>query len=389
MFDSLLERIRRVDEIESKLLSIFEGKSWEHIAKALYQILDDIDTTDDVCKENTEAFRSTVMKLQAKKNQFLFSPDGYTLEPVVEIDECVCHIYGLTDEKLLEFYGSMGDGWNAYNESFGSDKAEVEAELEKRGLDIPVNEGRRKDAVVNKVVTNKSEILSALRKALEKLPPRKDTFKKPKSNEPGFIADVPNPAVTKIKKLIRVVKNENAESIWNFFGAITQEVEKYSDIDLSINENLTGHARRELELAGMFDKEVEGSEAAGSWNVLCAEAVIELMEVFAGQGHSGFSASMTQDLFSRLSKFEALTELTDNSDEWNDISEMQSGEPGWQSSRNPSCFSEDGGKTYWDISEDYYLREDEEDGMVYSGSLSTEEWKNRPIHQSKHIEKKE
>jgi len=272
MFDKLLEKIKRVDEIEGKLLSIFEGKSWEYIAKALYTILDDIDTASDMCKDNYKAYQKVVMELQAKKNKFL-SSDGYTLKPVDEID---------------------------------SDSEEE-----------PANS---------------------------------------------------------------MLQPDEADGTANWM--------KYNANE-RVCENLTDHARRELELAGMFDEEVDGSEAAGSWNKLCAEAVMELMEVFAEQGHSGFSASMTQDLFSRLSKFEALTELTDNPDEWNDISEAQAGEPGWQSSRNPSCFSEDEGKTYWDISEDYYLREDEEDGMAYSGSLSKEEWKNRPIHQSKHIEKEE
>ena len=270
MFDKLLEKIKRVDEMESRLLSIFEGKSWEYIAKALYTILDDIDTASDMCKDNYKAYQDVVMKLQAKKNEFL-SSDGYTLKPVDEIDS--------------------------------------------------------------------------------------DSEEQPDNSA--------------------ILRPDEADGTANWM--------KYN---VTTNENLTGHARRELELAGMFDKEVDGSEAAGSWNRLCAEAVIELMEVFAGQGHSGFSASMTQELFSRLSKFEALTELTDNSDEWNDISEMQNGELGWQSNRNPSCFSEDGGKTYWDITEEYYIREDE-DGERYSGSLSEEEWKNRPIHQSKHTEKKE
>jgi len=280
MFDNLLEKIQRVDEIESKLLSIFEGKSWEYIAKALYTILDDIDTASDMCKDNYKAYQDVVMKLQAKKNQYLTS-DGYTLKPVDEID---------------------------------SDSEEEPA----------------------------------------------NSMLQPDEDE-----DIPEDGVTCALMKYNATANE------------------------SVKENLTDHARRELELAGMFDKEVEGSEAAGSWNTLCAEAVMELMEVFAEQGHSGFSASMTQDLFSRLSKYEALTELTDNIDEWNDISEMQSGEPGWQSQRNPSCFSDDNGKTYWDISEEYYLREDEEDGMVYSGGLSKEEWTNRPMHQSKHIGKEE
>lgn len=417
MFDKLLENIQRVDRIENKLLSIFEGKSWEYIATALYQILDDIDTVDDVCRENAEAFRNVVMKLQAKKNQYLYSPDGYSVtrvdedtklytrphsggerfrinhpddiqrykelagesgdfnsetrimvarwNPVLkqfdkphpltketvktwEVNECVCHIYGLSDEKLLEFYGSMGDGWNAFNEPYGSDKTEVEAEIEKRGLDVKKEPG--------------------------------DKYSGSQFGPFRLTREEAEEDLSKLKKDgdIRLTSKPDGTLLHYYYIG-----------ESKLKEGLVDHAQRELQLAGMFDEEVDGSEAMGSWNKLCAEAVLELMEVFAEQGHSGFSASMTQDLFSRLSKFEALTELTDNPDEWNDISEMQSGEPGWQSQRNPSCFSGDGGKTYWDVNEDYYLREDEEDGMVYSGGLSEEEWKNRPIHQSKHFEKKE
>jgi len=155
-----------------------------------------------------------------------------------------------------------------------------------------------------------------------------------------------------------------------------------------LKEGTVDHARRELELAGMFDKEVDGSEAAGSWNKLCANAVIELMEVFAKQGHSGMSASMTRELFKKLSNFETLTELTDDPDEWTNVSEHggSDGKSLWQSSRNPSCMSSDGGKTYWDINEDYYISEDE-NGDSWFGGLSDEAWKNRPMHTSKHIEK--
>jgi len=304
MFDKLFEKIKRVDEIESKLLSIFEGKSWEYIAKALYQILDDIDTTDDMCKENVEAFRNIVMKLQAKKNEFLYSPDGYDLKRVSE---------------LILFEKSISQ------------------------MDV-------------------GELL-LVQRYWESLLPGKHV-----KSERDWLEE-------QLKDLKELLKNKPIES------------PPYT-LEPKLDENLTDHARRELELAGMFDKEVEGSEAAGSWNNLCAEAVIELMEVFAKQRHSGMSASMTQELFSRLSKYEALTELTDSPDEWNDISEMQAGELGWQSQRNPSCFSDDGGKTYWDIEENYYKHEDE-DGSVWSGGLSKEEWKNRPMHQSKHIEKKE
>jgi len=234
MFDGLFEKIRNRDLLESKLLSIKETKSmtWEQIATALYDILDDIDTADDICKEDSKAFQKMVMKLQAKKNEYFRSPDGYGLEPVV-----------------------------------------------------------------------------------------------------------------------------------------------------SIKEDMTAFAKKELELVGLFDKDSD-------YDGMLGEAVLELIQKFASQGHSGCSAAMTMAIFDKLANYKPLSEITDDLDEWRDISEFQGGKAGWQSTRSPSCFSEDGGKTYWDIDEDYFFHEDE-DGTRWSGGLSEDEWDNRPMHQSKHTEKKE
>lgn len=171
--------------------------SWQQIAEALYQILDDVDTYSDACKEDVQAFQNLVLKKQQEKNNFLYS-DGYNIMRLGE--------------------SNMGD-----------------------------------------------------------------------------------------------------------------------------------HARKELELAGMFDDEVDESEAAGSWNKLVAESVIALLEIMGGQGHSGASADMTRELFTRLSNFEALSELTDSPDEWNDISEYSGGNAMWQNNRASASFSTDGGKTYYNL----------------------------------------
>ena len=136
------------------------------------------------------------------------------------------------------------------------------------------------------------------------------------------------------------------------------------EIPPQIKEGLVDHAKRELTLANMF--KVEEGDACNEWNNLVAEAVMELMEVFAEQGHSGFSASMCTELFSRLSKYEALTELTNNSDEWMDVTEMSGGNAMWQSRRNPSCFSTDEGKTYYDIDDESHKFVDE-DGVSCMG----------------------
>lgn len=107
------------------------------------------------------------------------------------------------------------------------------------------------------------------------------------------------------------------------------------------------HAERELRLAGLFD---EGSDYDGE----IAEAVMELVRVHAAREHSGGSHQAVVSLFAKVTSFKALSPLTSNPDEWNDITETQlvlgsQRKPCWQNKRQSSCFSEDGGKTWYDI----------------------------------------
>ncbi len=106
---------------------------------------------------------------------------------------------------------------------------------------------------------------------------------------------------------------------------------------------LVEHAKRELQLAEMFYKDADYSGEV-------AHSVMELIEVFAKQGHSGMSAALTLELFAVLARFNPLTPLNSNPDDWFDITEM-SGSPKWQSKRKPSAFSRDGGKTWYDLDE--------------------------------------
>lgn len=114
-----------------------------------------------------------------------------------------------------------------------------------------------------------------------------------------------------------------------------------------VNEDLADYARRELEIAGLFD---EDSDYEG----MIGEAVMQLVEMFASQGHSGCSADITRSIFDRLASFKPLTELTNDPAEWNEIAHEMVSEadlPLYQSARSPTCFSRDGGKTYWNIDE--------------------------------------
>lgn len=107
--------------------------------------------------------------------------------------------------------------------------------------------------------------------------------------------------------------------------------------------NLVAHARTELQIAGLFD---EDSDYGG----MIAEAVMEIIEKFSDQHHSGMSASYVLHLVEKLGRFEALTPLTDNPDEWMECSLVYGGsKPCWQNRRQSNCFSEDGGKTYYNI----------------------------------------
>lgn len=100
--------------------------------------------------------------------------------------------------------------------------------------------------------------------------------------------------------------------------------------------NLCKHAKREMQLAGFQpDDQID---------------IMKMIEAFASARPSGGQAPWLIHTFVRLAQFENLTALTSNPDEWIDRSDV-SGYPVWQSTRNSEAFSEDGGKTYYLLSE--------------------------------------
>jgi len=110
---------------------------------------------------------------------------------------------------------------------------------------------------------------------------------------------------------------------------------------VKINEDLLSHAKTELALVPSED-EVYGG--------MIDSAVLGLIKALAGQGHSGGSAAITLSLFDKLSRFENLAPITDNPDEWNDVTEYgDPSKPMWQCKRNPALFSIDTGKTYYNV----------------------------------------
>lgn len=107
---------------------------------------------------------------------------------------------------------------------------------------------------------------------------------------------------------------------------------------------LKTHAEFEMRRAGLYDKDAD-------YGGMIPAAVMELIEAHARQGHSGMSHYLVMDIFKKLVNFKPLTPITSDPEEWHDVSEYggPTGKPIHQSSRSSSLFSNDGGKTYYDI----------------------------------------
>ena len=98
----------------------------------------------------------------------------------------------------------------------------------------------------------------------------------------------------------------------------------------------TSHAKFELELAGFFGEDSDYGGAIG-------EAVMELMEVFEKQGHSGGSAPIVASLFHKLANYKPLGPITGKDEEWGDVSDL-AGKPWYQNKRESGLFKDKDGR---------------------------------------------
>ena len=95
--------------------------------------------------------------------------------------------------------------------------------------------------------------------------------------------------------------------------------------------DLVRYAEMQLKLAGLDQPD---SDYGGA----LYDAVMELIRVFDSQGHSGFSAMRTIQLFSHLANFQPLVPLNGSDDEWKEIS----GSKVLQNQLDYSVFKENG-----------------------------------------------
>lgn len=84
--------------------------------------------------------------------------------------------------------------------------------------------------------------------------------------------------------------------------------------------NLVEHAKRELKSMLESDEEI---------NRLMANNILEIVETFSKQGHSGFSASYAIGVLTKLLNWEPFGPLTGEDSEWHD--------PGGDSLQNIRC----------------------------------------------------
>jgi hypothetical protein len=103
--------------------------------------------------------------------------------------------------------------------------------------------------------------------------------------------------------------------------------------------SLVEHAQRELRACGQFDEDPA-----------YAQSIVAAVAAFASYGHSGGSAFVGIEQLTALLRFEPLSPLTDDPEEWCDVAD-QSGYRLFQSRRNPQAFSTDGGKSYYLLDE--------------------------------------
>lgn len=103
--------------------------------------------------------------------------------------------------------------------------------------------------------------------------------------------------------------------------------------------NLVRHAEDEMRIAGLYDKDAD-------YGGMIPDAVLKCVKAFADEGHSGASAGLTISILERVLRFQTLTPINSDPKYWVEVSDGL-----WQSTRDPSYFSKDGGKTFYGLND--------------------------------------
>ena len=124
------------------------------------------------------------------------------------------------------------------------------------------------------------------------------------------------------------------------------------------------HAKRELDLIGMTENSDD------EINQDMRKCILDIIQLFANQGHSGFSAGYAVGILEKLLRYEPLAPLTGEDSEWNKLDYDE--ETRYQNNRCSRVFKDaDGraydieGKVFWE----WFERDLEEDEPGYPDTV--------------------
>lgn len=124
--------------------------------------------------------------------------------------------------------------------------------------------------------------------------------------------------------------------------------------------NMLKWAEEELRYAGYDVNDPE--DGPNRW---LAEGTLELLKVFAEQGHSGSSAPYAVSLFEKLAMWKPIAPLTGEDDEWGEAYDLKGTR---QNKRNSAVFRGTDGQAYWSggrVFWEWYTHPEIDDGKPY------------------------
>ena len=150
--------------------------------------------------------------------------------------------------------------------------------------------------------------------------------------------------------LIRKIVSERPVSLSEIRPLIQPACEAAADAPAKEEQSESGFikfALREFKQGGLNIEDPQEYEDH------VAVHVLQLLELFSREGHSGFSASLAIHWFKNLASYKLITPLLNPMETglYHDVSEfsMKTGKQTLQSTHVSGVFSEDGGKTWYDI----------------------------------------
>jgi hypothetical protein len=126
--------------------------------------------------------------------------------------------------------------------------------------------------------------------------------------------------------------------------------------------SLLQYAKDELDRIGMT---ADGDE----YNAMMRNHILHMVEEFAKEGHSGFSASYAISCLQKLLKFEPLSPLTGEDSEWGDVSQYGD-DPHYQNKRCSRVFKDKDGNCYDINGIVYWSWQTDENGNKYKSYYS-------------------